>query len=188
MNAAMGELERTRPVWFGPVVESLKNVPVIAVACRAAGITQQALYAHCAKYPEDRPLIDAAVDEGFQEAERALYERGVKGWDEPVFYEGCESGKVRKFSDRCLIKYLESNSPAKYRNQTSVVVSGDSASPIELRHEVSMVRKELLADDPDFLDHLRSKTLKADSDASVVCENGIAGAVAVGEALGGAGS
>lgn len=183
----MGELERTRPAWFGPVVESLKNVPVIAVACRAAGITQQALYAHCAKYPEDRPLIDAAVDEGFQEAERALYERGVKGWDEPVFYEGFQSGLVRKFSDRCLIKYLESNSPAKYRNQTNVVVSGDSASPVELRHEVSLVRKELL-DDPDYLEYLRSKNLEADSDAGVVCENGIAGAVAASQALGGSGS
>jgi len=46
--------------------------------------------------------------------------RAVEGFDEPVFYEGCEVGAKRRFSDTLLIFRLKALAPERYRERSDI--------------------------------------------------------------------
>lgn len=60
---------------------------------------------------------DEAVEEAVDKLEGEAWRRAVEGWEEPVFYEGEECGRVKKYSDRMLELLLKGHRPEKYRER-----------------------------------------------------------------------
>lgn len=77
----------------------------------------------------------AAWDEAMEQAADALEvearRRALEGWDEPVFYQGEQTGLIRKFSDTLLIFLLKGARPEKYRDRQQLehVGKGGEALP-----------------------------------------------------------
>src|SRR5690606_18484748 len=77
---------------------------------------------------KEDPDFAAAWDEAMEQASDALEvearRRAIEGWDEPVFYQGMETGMVRKFSDTLLIFLLKGARPEKYRDRIDHTTKG----------------------------------------------------------------
>ncbi|KKN17123.1 hypothetical protein LCGC14_0968940 [marine sediment metagenome] len=90
----------------------------LTLACRAANVSRTTVYTWAR---DDVEGFAAAFAEAEQEAcdriEAEILRRGVEGWNEPVFYKGEETGKIRKYSDILLIFLAKARMPAKYRDR-----------------------------------------------------------------------
>lgn len=95
-------------------LELLRQRPNIAAAAEDVGISRRTAYKAYHQDPDFAQAWEEALNAGLDDAEEALYERGVKGWLEPVYYKGEEVGSVRKFSDTCLIRFLQAHRPNLY--------------------------------------------------------------------------
>jgi len=71
-----------------------------------------------------RVLVEAIEHEACDEVEAEIRRRGIKGVDEPVFYQGEVCGYVRKFSDLLLIFRAKALMPEKYRERHEVTGAG----------------------------------------------------------------
>ena len=66
---------------------------------------------------------DEALDIASSSVEAELHRRGVRGYDEPVWWQGKEVGSVRKFSDALLLARIRKLDP-DYRTKQSIEHSG----------------------------------------------------------------
>jgi hypothetical protein len=86
-------------------------------ACLDIGISRKTHY--------DWLKDDAVYAQAFVEAkeircdllEHEADRRAIKGWDEPVFYQGRACGVIRKYSDQMLDRRLKAELPQKYRER-----------------------------------------------------------------------
>lgn len=93
----------------------------LSAACHAAGVTSSTGY----NWRNDQRHENQAFLQGVQKAklmaiermEAEVHRRGVEGFEEPVFYQGREVGKVRKYSDNLLMFMLKGCRPEKYRER-----------------------------------------------------------------------
>ncbi len=95
----------------------LEATGVIKQAAKAAGMTVAGAYSHRdlneafrQKWEDARTSVEL---ERVDEAEDAAFQRGVRGWDEPVYQGGRKVGMKRKFSDTALRMFLMAKKPAK---------------------------------------------------------------------------
>lgn len=93
-------------------------------------LDRRALYRLRKEDPEFAHGWDEAMDQAADALEVEARRRAVEGWDEPVFYQGIESGMVRKFSDTLLIFLLKGARPEKFRERTSTELSGPGGAPL----------------------------------------------------------
>jgi len=73
--------------------------------------------------------VAEASRDAVRQAQRvdAMQTRGVKGWEEPVWYKGVQVGTVRKFSDKLLELGLKAGEPDKYSDRHQAAVNLDVA-------------------------------------------------------------
>lgn len=69
-------------------------------------------------------LVQAIDNEACDEVEAEIRRRGVRGVEEPVFYQGEVCGYVQKFSDLLLIFRAKALMPEKYRERHEVTGAG----------------------------------------------------------------
>jgi hypothetical protein len=60
----------------------------VSKACKAAGVSRSAIYEHRKNDEAFAQAWDDVLSSLCDAAEAELYRRGVKGWNEPVFYKG----------------------------------------------------------------------------------------------------
>lgn len=93
----------------------------VSESCEAVGIKRRSnIY--------DWQERDDQFAAGFRESEIRATERlesearrrGAEGYEEPVFHQGAECGRVRKFSDTLLIFLLKARAPEKYRERVQM--------------------------------------------------------------------
>ena len=111
-------------------IEELRATGVVAAACQAAGISRGTAENYRRAYPDfaeqwEEARLDAA-DALEQEARR----RAVEGVEEPIFYKGEEVGYVTKYSDSLLTTLLKANNPTKFRDNTSLELTGKDGGPV----------------------------------------------------------
>ena len=115
---------RKRQAWRRTFLRSLRRDGLVTFACDAAGVSMALAYKVRAKSPrfaEAWGWAKAEADERIcDELQAALYERGMKGHPEPVFYRGELVGYRRKPSTRCLILLLQALDPRYRRNASTV--------------------------------------------------------------------
>lgn len=96
------------PRWWAPYMREIElNGGFTNVAKESIGISNSTPEMYIIKHPDLKPRFDAEVEAARQRAtERILAEgvrRGVKGYEEPVYYQGERTDTITKYSDTLLI-------------------------------------------------------------------------------------
>ncbi|WP_130470283.1 hypothetical protein [Candidatus Magnetaquicoccus inordinatus] len=92
---------------------------VVTHAAASAGASRKTLYAFRATNPEFAEEWDNALESFADSLEQAARQRGVDGWQEPVYQGGQLVGTVRKYSDSLLLAMLRARKP-EYRPAAQV--------------------------------------------------------------------
>lgn len=111
-------------------VKRLGEVGVVLRACEAAGISRQTAYDWRRDDDEFAASWDRALEDHLDTIEEALYERAVKGLDEPVYQGGQLVGHKRNYSDTAAIFMLKGGRPEKFRERYEH--SGPKGGPISI--------------------------------------------------------
>ena len=105
-------------------LDALARSANVTEAARAAGLTRdQAVQI----YGEDEEFARAwrsAVDEANDELEREARRRALEGTEEPVFYQGKECARVRRYSDTLMLALLKAERPEKFKDRVASEISG----------------------------------------------------------------
>ena len=119
----------------------------VSKACAAVGIARQTAYEWRSEIPEFAEAWDKALKIGTSVLEDEAIRRAHEGWNEPVFYQGKECGSVRKYSDTLLIFTLKAHNPEKYREKTSMELTGANGGPVMITDTERATRiQEILAE------------------------------------------
>ncbi len=101
-------------------------------ACSAVGISRWTAYHWRKEMPDFAQAWDEAMKAGMLALEDEAHRRAFEGTDEPVFYKGDECGSVRKYSDTLAIFLLKAHAPEKYREKTSMELTGANGGPVQI--------------------------------------------------------
>lgn len=97
-----------------------------------------------------RTAVDVALDLFRDQIDLAVYQRGVLGWDEEVYFNGRVVGVVRKYSDAMLSLFAKRHNAA-YRErvevnanvrQAAIVVTAPLATVQAMHEEAERIAKE----------------------------------------------
>lgn len=104
------------------ILNHIVNYGIIADACISKGVSYRQFGDLCKAFPELSTLKNEAKDLYRDKVSRAVHNRAIDGWLEPVFYKGDCVGYVRKFSDRMLELQAKRYIP-EYRDKSAVDVN-----------------------------------------------------------------
>lgn len=117
-------------------LDVMRQCANVTEGARASGISRQRFYEYRQQDEAFAAEWDNAEQEGVDKLEREIWRRAVEGTDEPVFYEGQECGKVRRYSDTLAVFLAKGHRPKKYRERTEI--SGPDGGAIRLDvHELT---------------------------------------------------
>ena len=74
--------------WKALFLAALAEVPVIAHACKAAGVARTTAWRAQEADEDFRAAWDDAMEEGIDKAEQEAFRRAVAGFEEPVVHQG----------------------------------------------------------------------------------------------------
>jgi hypothetical protein len=100
-------------------LRSLSETCSVSKTCEALQIPRSTVYEWRST---DKAFAEAWVDAlkvGADALEDEAVRRAMVGVDEPVFYQGVQTGHVRKYSDVLLIFLLKGARPEKYKERVS---------------------------------------------------------------------
>lgn len=117
--------------WPERFLEALERTGNVSEAARQAGISRVTAY--------DRRRSDAAFAAAWEHSlevatdalEAEARRRALDGVEEPVFYQGAECGRIRKYSDTLMIVLLKAHRPAKYSEKHQLQHDGQLTVRIE---------------------------------------------------------
>lgn len=101
-------------------LDTLRTTCNVTLACQAVGISSSTAYHHKRDDIVFAQRWEEALQEGIDLLEAKAHERAFDGVNEPVFYQGCEVGLVRKYSDSLTMFLLKAHRPDKYRERSEV--------------------------------------------------------------------
>ena len=101
------------------------------LACKAAGIGRRTAYEWRDDLPEFADAWDKALRIGVTALEDEVHRRAFEGTDKPVYHQGKKVGTVREYSDVLAIFLLKAHDPDKYRDQTSMRLTGKDDGPVQ---------------------------------------------------------
>jgi hypothetical protein len=107
------------------------KVGIIGVAASVAGINRDTHQNWLKKDPDYVEAFEIAKDQSCDILEQEAIRRACQGVEEPVFYQGVECGRVRKYSDTLLIFMLKANRPWRFRDNSSVEHHGEVKLTVE---------------------------------------------------------
>ena len=112
-------------------LELLASNGNVTVSCEALNLRRQTVYEARAEDAQFAAAWDAAMEQAADHLEAEARRRAVDGWDEPVFYQGEQTGLVRKFSDTLLIFLLKGARPEKFRDRQQHEHTGPGGEPMQ---------------------------------------------------------
>jgi hypothetical protein len=134
MNSSNGRRPKFSKALFQRVLDRIRNdLQGTVGAIQAEGMSKSGFYQALAREDRDgqmRKALDKAQlwrdqiinQAALEEAEEELFKRGVKGWQEPVYYQGEVVGTRPRHSDVCLFALLRKLAPEKYRESVPVEI------------------------------------------------------------------
>lgn len=124
-------------------LEVLSNTANVTRAAEDIGMARTYMYEIRDADADFAKAWDASVQLGTSALEDEATRRASEGWDEPVFYQGEQTGLVRKFSDTLLIFLLKARDPEKYSDRLRQELTGKGGGPIQTRHVDSLTDEQL---------------------------------------------
>lgn len=131
------------PSWIGAFLSALTEGRPISEAARIAKITSDRAYAHRRTNHDFRAAWKLAVDLGTGLLEQEAYRRAYHGVEEPVYYQGTECGRVRRYSDGMMMFLLKARKPEVYRDMVEQGKGGVNVSVQANIAAVDLLRKQL---------------------------------------------
>lgn len=110
-------------------LDAVRKDGTISGACRLSKISRITHYLWLSNDPVYVEAFRHAMEDAVDSAERELRRRGIDGYDEPVFYQGEQIARIKKYSDACLMFYMRGRR-AEFRERTEV--TGANGGPIQL--------------------------------------------------------
>lgn len=86
----------------------------VSASCRVAGIGRQTAYDWREKDEAFALAWDGAEQEAVDRLEQEAWRRAVDGFEEPVFHQGEEVARVRKYSDKLIEILLKGHRPERF--------------------------------------------------------------------------
>jgi hypothetical protein len=117
--------------WRATFLGALEASGNISAAARRAGVGRATAYRHRAGESDFRAAWDEALEVATDALEAEARRRALEGWEEPVFFNGQECGRVRKYDSTLLIFLLKAHRPEKFRDHAAVQHSGDLTIRVE---------------------------------------------------------
>ncbi len=137
----MAEMEKRRKTEAGILkkrrgfLAALRESGNVVKAAREAGVSTSAAY-RLSKHPDYSEAFEAAKAEGEQALAYRLLEearrRGEEGVLEPVFYQGQEVGRIRKFSDNLLMFQIKGLMPQFRDNFPAIDIHSSGPASIKI--------------------------------------------------------
>lgn len=93
----------------------------VGKSCRLAGISHQTHYNWLAADPDYAAAYALAQERSLDVIEQEIIRRGVKGWKEPIIYQGKVTGHVRRYSDN-LLMFLAKRRDPLYRDNPQLAL------------------------------------------------------------------
>lgn len=108
-------------------LETLVKTGRYTAAAAAAGVTRASASNYRAKYPEFEELCEEARARHWSYVEGEAERRALEGVEEPIIFQGAVVAVKRNYSDKLLVKILETHVP-EYRPASSKVSVSVSAT------------------------------------------------------------
>lgn len=131
--------------WKALFLVALAEVPVIAHACKAAGVNRVTAWRAREADPEFAKAWDDAMEEGVDRAEQEAFRRAVVGYEKPVWYKGKPVGTETVHSDALLALILKGRRKKLYAERTEL--TGADGGPVAHADETTKAARvaQLLA-------------------------------------------
>lgn len=101
------------------------NGGMIMESCNEVGVKYYTHKSWLRRDPIYARAFEIAVQDTVEVLEEEVVRRGKHGYDEPVFYQGAEVGKIKKFSDNLLMFRLKKLDPSyKDKSDTNIGIAG----------------------------------------------------------------
>ena len=126
---------QTDTSWWPDFCMSLRKMPNISKACRAAGVARQTAYRHRDEYPEFAAMWEDALEEGLDGWEAEMARRAYEGMERPLMYQGDIVGHVNEYSDTLAIFLMKAHRPEKYRERSEVKTDGNLTINVKYEEE-----------------------------------------------------
>ncbi len=97
--------------WKPPYLAALREMPVVAHACKAVGIERSTAYRAREADEGFAKAWDEAMEEGIDRAEQEAFRRGVVGFEEPVI----DKGRLAYRYERYEVEDIDGHKEEKYR-------------------------------------------------------------------------
>lgn len=107
-------------------------------AAEAAGVDRGSHYFWYKSDEEYKAAFAVAEELACRELENEAVRRATEGVDEPVFHQGKECGKVKRYSDTLLIFLMKGAMPQKYRDNASLQLTGPRGGAIEVSNQFDL--------------------------------------------------
>lgn len=115
-DPALGLLTNPRKMRF--IQHYINTGGQVQKSCNLAGIDTRVHYAWLKEDPVYAEAYAMAKARAIDVIDQEIIRRGVKGWKEPMFYQGKVVGYVRKYSDNLLMFRAKFLNPAYRDNHT----------------------------------------------------------------------
>ncbi len=116
----------------GEFLAALMRGQSVTDACETANLVRRTAYKWRDADAEFAADWDHAEEQGTDAMEDEAKRRAVDGVDEPVYYQGKEVGKIRRYSDTLLMFLLKGRRPEKFKDR---VANGGDADAPPIKHE-----------------------------------------------------
>lgn len=116
---------QTDTSWWTTFLQALQEMPNIARACRAAGVSRQTAYRHKREFEEFSKAWEYALEDALDGWEAEATRRAFEGTDHPVIYQGEVTDTYKEFSDTLAIFLLKAHRPEKYRERSEIKTDGE---------------------------------------------------------------
>lgn len=104
----------------------------VARACEAVDVTRMTAYRWRQDDKEFAQAWDEAKAIGLDALEDEAVRRAYEGVDKAIVYKGEITDTVKEYSDTLMIFLLKGGKPEKYREKTSMELTGANGGPVQI--------------------------------------------------------
>lgn len=103
---------------------------IVLQACEAVGVDYSSVTTAREQDANFNRRWVEALEMAADRLEEEVHRRAVRGWDEPVFYQGAKVGESHRYSDRLLELMIRAKRPAEYKDKKEL--TGAGSGPLQI--------------------------------------------------------
>lgn len=122
--------------WQDRFLARLRDTGNVRRSCEAAGVARSWAYDLRAKDPQFAAEWKAAALDAADLIEETLLDRGLSGWEEPVYQGGQLVGEIRRYAHNVAMVILKASNPEKYGDRTRLEHTGPDGGAIQIQQQI----------------------------------------------------